>query len=67
MTVRPGRNFRVAGFGVPSVWMNIPVLLRSTARQADIWKMGYTPPIFNDNGLSDPPVNSMIDEGCLRA
>jgi hypothetical protein len=22
-TVRPGRNFKVAGFGVASVWMNI--------------------------------------------
>jgi hypothetical protein len=22
-TVRPGRNFSVAGFGVASVWMNI--------------------------------------------
>ena len=25
MTTRPGRNFRVAGFGVASVWMNMVV------------------------------------------
>src|SRR4051812_19179043 len=29
MTTRPGRNLRVAGFGVASVWMNIGLVLSS--------------------------------------
>ncbi len=27
-TVWPGRNFKVAGFGVDSVWINIGILLK---------------------------------------
>jgi hypothetical protein len=34
-TVRPGRNFRVAGLGVVSVWMNMGVL-RALRRPMEI-------------------------------
>jgi hypothetical protein len=32
MTTRPGRNFRVEGFGVCSVWMNKPTSLSNASR-----------------------------------
>jgi hypothetical protein len=34
ITTLPGRNFRVAGFGVASVWMNI-FRLRAGSRPAE--------------------------------
>src|SRR5215467_326532 len=49
-TGRPGRNFRVAGFGVASVWMNIAKI--STAA------LGSRPKDINNMGVSVGQVNS---------
>src|SRR6266851_520761 len=43
MTVQPGRNFRVAGFGVCSVWMNIGGSAAHEVRTGR-FKHGASPP-----------------------
>src|SRR5258705_4341394 len=40
MTSRPGRNFKVAGLGVVSVWMNMGQILRLGALYARVNKTG---------------------------
>src|SRR6516162_2857678 len=40
MTTRPGRNFRVAGFGVCSVWMNIDGSEKSMGLHTLAWGFG---------------------------
>jgi len=69
MTTRPGRNFRVDGFGVCSVWINKPSSLIERERAGPLsvaqgWGWDVSIPSVSDVGTQKRRIKLNLESMC---